>query len=365
MTKRILIGFGEIMGRLCPQGVNRFVQAMPGSIEASFAGAEANVLVSNAMLGGLSRYVTALPKHDIAECCLRSLKRFNVDVSYVLRSDQGRLGLYFVERGANQRPSVVVYDREGSSVSLTNPDAYPWDDILDGAGWLHLSGITPALSCLAAAATIVAAMKARAAGCTVSCDLNFRKNLWRWDSSYSPKELAGKTMRRVLPHVDVVIANEADASDVLGIHAGAEDVEAGVLNTDKYPDVAREIINQFPGVSQVAITLRESISASHNNWGAMLYDKQTDQAHFAPVDNGAYKPYEIRNIVDRVGGGDSFAGGLIFALMDEDLKTPESAIRFAVASSCLAHSIEGDFNLSSRKEVEALMHGSGSGRVRR
>jgi 2-dehydro-3-deoxygluconokinase len=315
------------------------------------------------MLGGESAFVTALPKHAIADGCVRTLKSVGVDTQHILRTDDGRLGLYFVETGANQRPSNVVYDRTGSAVSLTPPEAYDWDAVFADAGWLHISGITPSLSRCAADASLTAVKKAKRSGVTVSCDLNFRKKLWKWDERLAPRELAEKTMRNLLPFVDVVIGNEGDAEDVLGIHAGASDVEAGQLAIDKYPDVARQIAAQFPNVGKVAITLRESISASHNNWGAILYDSGRGEAVFAPMKEGQYCPYEIRNIVDRVGGGDSFAAGLIFALSSGGYEADSDAIAFAVAASCLAHSIKGDFNLSSRVEVEALMRGSGSGRV--
>jgi 2-dehydro-3-deoxygluconokinase len=273
------------------------------------------------------------------------------------------LGLYFLETGANQRPSQVVYDRSGSSVSLAGPGCYDWPAALDGAAWFHVTGITPSISREAAESTLAAARAAKAAGLTVSCDLNFRKKLWRWDDSVSPKELAERTMRQVLPNVDLVVANEEDCAAVLGIHAAETDVEAGRLQIASYPDVARQLVAQFPNVAKVGITLRESISASHNNWGAMLYCAGEDQAYFAPMQDGAYRPYEIRNIVDRVGGGDSFAAGMIFALTTPELNAPQTAVRFATAASCLAHSVVGDFNYSNRAEVAALMGGSGSGRV--
>ena len=360
-----VVAFGEVMGRVAPEGFQRFRQAMPGKLDITFAGAEANVAVSICLLGGEAALVTALPKHPIADACVDSIRARGVDVSGVSRVDEGRLGLYFLETGANQRPSVVVYDRDHSSVSLTPGDKYDWDKAFAGASWFHVSGITPALSALAAEATLLAAKKAKSLGVTVSCDLNFRKKLWRWEPGAKPAQLAEKTMRRLLPFVDVVIANEEDASDVLGIKAGGTDVESGKLDIARYPEVAAKIAGQFPNVSKVAITLRESVSASHNNWGAMLYDAQTKAASFAPTRDGQYQPYQIRNIVDRVGGGDSFAAGLIFALNDPALGAPDKAVAFAVAASCLAHSCLGDFNYASRAEVEALMGGSGSGRVSR
>jgi len=286
-----------------------------------------------------------------------------VDTQHILRTDAGRLGLYFVETGANQRPSRVIYDRAYSSVSQADVNQYPWEAIFEEKTWFHTTGITPSLSKTAADATLSAVQKAKSAHLKISCDLNFRKKLWRWDDSLKPRELAEKTMRTVLPFIDVVIANEEDAADVLGIRAEDTDVHSGKLAIDKYPQVAREIVNQFSNVSTVAITLRESISASHNNWGAMLYDAKSDQAFFAPVRNGGYTSYQIRNIVDRVGGGDAFGAGLIFALQTPELCAPENAVAFATAASCLAQSILGDFNYSSREEVEALMKGSISGRV--
>ena len=351
------------MGRLCPFGFKRFRQTLPGDINLTFAGAEANVAASISMLGGKARFVTALPKHDVTEACLSNLRGLGVDADSIVLTDEGRLGLYWVEAGANQRPSRVIYDRDYSSVSMTSADAYDWETITEGAGWLHTTGITPALSEQSAVATLEAVKQAKDAGLTVSCDLNFRKKLWRWQPGTSANDLAQQTIRGILPFVDVVIANEEDASDVLGIHAENTDVHSGKIDAAKYTQVAEEIVRQFPNVKKVAITLRESISASHNNWGAMLYDAESQQSVFSPDHNGEYQPFEIRNIVDRVGGGDSFGAGLIFALNTAELSEPGAAIDFAVASSCLAHSIYGDYNYSTREEVEALLNSGGSGRV--
>lgn len=334
------------------------------NLEVTYAGAEASVAASICNFGGKARYITALPKHALAEATMDSIRAVGIDTDYILRTDEGRLGLYFLETGANQRPSNVIYDRADSAVSITPPSAYDWEHIFKDAQWLHLSGITPALSKTAAEATLVAAQKAKESGASVSIDLNFRGKLWNWDSNYSTKELAQKTMRKILPFIDVVVGNEEDCHDVLGIQAGATDVHSGTLDTSRYPGVARQVVQQFPNVRKVAITLRESLSASHNNWGAMLYDAATDAPSFAPLDeNGNYKPYQIKNIVDRVGGGDSFAGGLIFALITSELKEPQTAVNYAVAASCLKHSIKGDFNYSTRAEVERLMGGNASGRV--
>ena len=358
-----VVTFGEIMARLAPPGFLRFRQVMPGTLDLTFGGAEATVAASVTQLGGEAAYVTALPKNAIGDACVANLRAIGVDTRHVLRTDKGRMGIYFMETGANQRPGNVIYDREGASVAITPADAYPWKTILDGAGWFHVSGITPALSRTAAEAVLAAVRTAKASGVTVSCDLNFRRKLWKWESGTDPRELAERTMRGILPFVDVVIGNEEDAAEVLGIHASDTDVHAGKVAFDRYPDVARAVVAQFPSVSRVAITLRESVSASHNNWGAMLYCAADDSASFAPMRGGAYQPYAITHIVDRVGGGDAFAAGLIFALMTPELADPPKAVGFAVASSCLAHSIQGDFNYTSRAEVEALAGGSGSGRV--
>ncbi len=361
-----IITFGEIMGRIAPDGNLRFAQSMPGKLTMTFAGAEANVAVSVAMLGGDSSYITVLPKHAVADACVASVRALGVDTSRILRSDVGRLGIYYLETGANQRASNVIYDRSGSSISVTKPEQYDWNRLLDDGGWLHLTGITPSLSREAAQATKDAAEIARKRGLTVSFDLNFRKKLWGWDPPLKARELAERTMREILSSVDVVIANESDCADVLGIRAEHSDTENGMLDASRYPAVAEEVSRQFPQLKYIAITLRESISATHNNWGGILYDVNRRKPFFAPLDAaGNYSPYEIRSIVDRVGAGDSFGAALIFALTTAGLNDPETAIRFAAASSCLAHSIPGDFNYVTRSEVESLMAGNASGRVQR
>lgn len=361
--KNTVVTFGEVMGRLAPTGGKRLIQCLPGQLDVTFAGAEANVAVSLAQLGISARFVSAVPRNDVADGCIQMLQGLGVDTRFVVRSDVGRMGLYFVEGGANQRPSRVVYDRDHSSISMTSPEKYAWSDILRDACWFHISGITPAVSRTAAEATLASVQTARESGVTVSCDLNFRKKLWRWEPSSKPRELAQKTMREILPLVDVVVANEEDAADVLDIRAGTTDVDSGELEIERYPDVAHQIKGQFPNITHVGITLRESFSASHNNWGAMLFDASTNETYFAPMRGGEYEPYEIRNIVDRVGAGDAFSAGLICALISDDMNEPADALRFAVAASCLAHSIPGDFNLVRRDEIEALVRGAGSGRV--
>ncbi|MFR9581469.1 MAG: sugar kinase [Rikenellaceae bacterium] len=359
-----VITFGEIMGRLTPDNFLRFKQTMPGKLNLTFAGAEANVAASVAMLGGDATFVTSLPDNDITDACLTTLRGLKVNVDYVNKVNKGRLGLYFVEKGANQRPSRVIYDREYSSVSMIEGSAYDWKKIFEGASWFHFTGITPSLSQIATDAALEAAKEAKAMGLTVSCDLNFRKKLWQWSEGETPTALAKRVMSEILPYVDVVIANEEDASDVLGIEAEGSDVMSGEIDAAKYQGVAEKIVAQFPNVKMVAITLRESISATHNDWSAMLYDATTKLAHFAPLDaEGNYTTYKIKNIVDRVGGGDSFGAGLVFAMNSDNFAEPSVAIRFAVASSCLCHSIDGDFNYVSCDEVASLMGGSASGRV--
>lgn len=361
---KVVVTFGEIMARLASPHNLRLRQARV--LDVTYAGSEASVAASICNFGGKARYVTALPKHTLAEATMDSVRSVGVDTSYVLRTDEGRLGVYFLETGANQRPSNVIYDRANSAVSITPASAYDWDNIFKDAQWLHLSGITPALTENAANATLEAAKKAKAAGVTVSIDLNFRNKLWKWHPEKKGKELAQATMKKILPFIDVVVGNEEDCHDVLGIRAGETDVHSGSLDTARYADVARQVVQMFPNVSKVAITLRESLSATHNNWGAMLFDAKLDQPFYAPLDSdGNYQSYEIKNIVDRVGGGDSFAGGLIFALTTPELSDAKTAVKYAVAASCLKHSIKGDFNYSTRAEVEKLMGGAASGRVNR
>lgn len=358
-----VVTFGEIMGRLEPEGVLRLRQALPGRLTMSFAGTEANVAASLAMLGVEASFVTALPKHAVADALVDRLRGLGIDTRHILRRDEGRLGLFYTEAGANQRPAVVVYDRDGAAVAITPPAAYDWDRILDGAAWFHITGVTPSISRNAADVALAAVKAAWAKGLRVSCDLNFRAKLWRWDPPTPPRELAGRVMRGILAYADTVVGNEEDASDVLGIRAKDTDVASGRLAAERYVEVAETIARQIPSVKRVAFTLRESLSASWNRWGAMLYDVAGGKAFFAPLDGGRYQPYEIRNIVDRVGAGDSFAAALIFAELTPELRAPETAVAFAAAASCLCHSIQGDFNYSSRPEIEALMKGSGSGRV--
>lgn len=362
----MFLGFGEIMARICPPERLRWRQTLPGKVEVTWGGGEANVCASLALLGQSARFLTALPPQPIAEALVGTLRGLGVDTSHILWRKEGRLGLYFVEAGANQRGSTVHYDRQYSAVSLAGPDEYDFDAALEGIRYVHLTGITPAISESAYRATLAMAQRARQIGVRVSCDLNFRKKLWTWRPGTSAKSLARECMTALLEHVDLVIANEEDASDVLGIHAAATDVSHGRINAQAYEHVAREVVRQFPRVQHVAITLRESLSADHNRWGALLFETAADRAWLAPLGpDGQYQPYDMRDIVDRVGAGDSFAAGLLYGLTAPDLGTPELALQFAVAASCLKHSIQGDFNYSSREEVLALMKGNASGRVQR
>jgi 2-dehydro-3-deoxygluconokinase len=361
-----VVTFGEIMGRLEPEGFLRLRQSLPGVLKVSFAGAEANVAASIAYMGGEAAFVTALPDNRIADACQSSLRAMGVNTRFIARSAQGRLGLYFVETGANQRPSNVLYDRDNSTISLTTAEAYDWQSIFANAGWFHVTGITPALSAVAADVTLAAVKLAKERKIPVSCDLNFRKKLWRWEKDVPPQKLAEMTMRKILPYVDLLIANEEDTADMLSIRAGQTEAGAGFIDIDRYPQAAREVVKQFPNIGMVAVTLRESLSASHNNWGGMLFEAAKGKAYFAPLVDGKYQPYQIANIVDRIGAGDSFAAALIYAINDPSLRGDLAAVAaFAVAASCLCHSIKGDFNYSSREDIIALMRGKASGRVNR
>jgi len=361
-----VVTFGEVMLRLAPEEFLRLRQVMPGRLESTFGGGELNVAISIAHQGGRAAFLTATPDNLLTDAMEQEVRKLNVDTDLIVRTPHGRFGIYFVETGANQRSGTVTYDREGSSIALQPASGYDWEKAFSGANWLHITGITPAISAVAAEAAAEAVQNAKQRGLTVSCDLNFRKKLWNWKPGVSTVDLARETMQGLMPYIDVVVANEEDADLSLGIRASQTDVDAGELNVGSYHQVARKIVSRFSNVRTVAITLRESISASHNNWGALLYDAETDVVHVAPVDaGGRYRPYEICNIVDRVGGGDSFSGALTFALNTEELSHPEIALKYATAAGCLKHSIKGDFSYATRPEIEALMQGSGSGRVQR
>ena len=334
--------FGELMLRLAPEGYTRFVQA--DSFGATYGGGEANVAVSLANFGTDARYITKLPANEIGQAAVNSLRRYGVDTTGIVRGGP-RVGIYFLEKGASQRPSKVVYDRAGSSIALADAADFDWKKLLEGATWFHFTGITPALGDNVAKITLEAVRTAKKMGLTVSCDLNYRKNLWS-------RQKASEVMAQLMPYVDVCIANEEDAGDVFDIHADATDITGGKLSHEGYISVARKLTERF-GFSKVAITLRESISASDNNWAAMLYSG--GEAVFS-------KKYPV-HIVDRVGGGDSFGAGLIYGVQSG--MSDKDALEFAVAASCLKHTIEGDYNQVTVDEVKKLAGGDGSGRVQR
>lgn len=337
-----IVTFGEIMLRLAPQGYLRLFQN--DTLEATFGGGEANVAVSLANFGLDVAYVTKLPENDIGQAAVNSLRYFGVDTKRIVRGG-GRVGIYFLEKGASQRPSKVIYDRAYSAIATAKVEDFDWDAIFTGATWFHFTGITPALGRNVADICLEACRKAKDKGITISCDLNFRKNLWT-------SEEAGRTMGMLMPYVDICIANEEDAEKVFGIKAADSDISGGKLSHEGYKAVAKELADRF-GCKYAAITLRGSISASDNNWAAMLYDGS--DYYFS-------KSYAI-HIVDRVGGGDSFGAGLIYGLATN--MSARDSLEYAVAASCLKHSVEGDFNRVSVAEVKALMGGDGSGRVQR
>ncbi|MBE6960248.1 MAG: sugar kinase [Ruminococcaceae bacterium] len=339
--KRI-ITFGEIMLRLNPEGALRFVQA--DKFEASYAGGEANVAVSLANYGMDAAFVSKVPAHAIGQCAVNALRHYGVDTKHMVRGGD-RLGAYYVEKGASQRPSKVIYDRAYSAIALAEPSDFDWDAIFEGADWFHWTGITPALGGNLPQICLEACKAAKARGVKISCDLNYRNKLWS-------REKACEVMSQLVPYVDVLIANEEDAKDVFGIEAANTDINSGKLDHKGYISVAEQITQRF-GCSSVAITLRSSISADDNDWAAMLY--QNGEAYFSPS-------YRI-HIVDRVGGGDSFGGGLIYSQLVG--KDPQQSINFAVAASCLKHTICHDFNLVTVDEVESLAKGNASGRVQR
>ena len=337
-----VVCFGEIMLRLAPVGYQRFEQTP--SFEAVYGGGEANVSVSLANYGEEAIFVTKVPENPIGQAAVNEMRRYGVDTRYMIRGGE-RLGIYFCEKGASQRPSKVVYDRAHSSISGAKQEDFDWKTIFAGAEWFHFTGITPALGDNVAECVLEACKAAKEAGLTISCDLNFRKNLWT-------SEKAGKVMAQFMPYVNVCIANEEDAEKVFGIKADNTDITGGKLSHEGYKDVAKKLKERF-GFKAVAITLRGSISASDNNWAAMLY--KDDEFYFS-------RNYTI-HIIDRVGGGDSFGGGLIYALLNN--YSNADALEFAVAASCLKHTIEGDHNHVTVSEVKALAGGDASGRVQR
>ncbi len=339
-----IITFGELMLRLQPYNYERFVQC--DHVQFSFGGGEANVAVSLANYGMDAAFVTKLPAHSIGQAAVNSLRRYGVDTSLIVRGGE-RVGIYFNEKGASQRGSVCIYDRAGSAIQKASAEDFDWNNIFDGADWFHFTGITPALGDNVAEICRQACIAAKERGIKISCDLNYRGKLWT-------REHARKVMTELCQYVDICIANEEDAKDVFGIEADATDIYGGVIDRDGYKSVAKQLAESF-GFEMVAITLRESRSASDNGWSAMLYNVSKDEYCFS-------KKYDL-HIVDRVGGGDSFGGGLIYSLLNG--KDTQSAVEFAVAASALKHSVEGDYNMVTVAEVEKLADGDGSGRIQR
>jgi 2-dehydro-3-deoxygluconokinase len=341
-----VVTFGEIMLRLATPGFERFSQVK--QFNATFGGGEANVAVSLANYGLNADFVTRLPKNDLAQSCLMDLRKYNVGTGNIIYGGD-RLGIYFLETGAVARPSKVVYDRANSAMAGIEPGMVDWDKVFEGVSWFHWTGITPAISEGAALACKEAIAAANRKGITVSTDLNFRKNLWKW----------GKTASEVMPELvagcDVILGNEEDAEKVFGIHPKGADVTSGHVEAAAYESVCRQMMEKFPRAKKVIVTLRGSVNANHNTWSGVLFDGQ--KLYQAPT-------YNITHIVDRVGGGDSFMGGLIFGLIQYK-GDDQRALNFAVAASCLKHTISGDYNLATVSEVETLMGGDGSGRVSR
>ena len=337
-----IICFGEIMGRFNPPGYGRFVQSE--IFELSYGGGEANVAVSLALFGHNASYVTKLPKNELGQSAVNSLRRYGVDTSYIVRGGE-RIGLYFLEKGVSQRPSKVIYDRKHSAIADAAPNDFNWKEIFSGADWFHFTGITPALSDDCAEICLEACKEAKSRNVTISCDINYRKNLWSRDK-------AKEVMSRLMEYADICIGNEEDAADVFGIAAEDSDVAGGKINHEKYIDVARRLHKQF-SLKKVAVTLRSSISASDNKWAAMLFDGE----------NAVFSAEYLIHIADRVGGGDAFGAGLIHSLLTGE--SDKEAVEFATAASCLKHSIEHDFNLSTLDEVKNLLASGGSGRIQR
>lgn len=337
-----VLSFGEILLRLSAPGYTKLFQK--DSLDATFCGGEANVAVSLSIFGLDSQFLTKLPRGDVGTAALNSMRYFGVDTSKVVYGN-GRMGLYYLEKGASQRPSKVIYDRAYSAIALAERSDFDWDKIFVDVDWFHWTGITPALSDNLVEICMDACKAAKAKGITVSCDLNYRGSLWS-------AERAKSVMTKLMPYVDVCIGNEEDADKVLGIKSSETDVETGKLNKSGYQQVAEQICDTY-GCNKVAITLRESYSASRNGWSAMIYDVEKKQACFS-------KTYDIQ-IVDRVGGGDSFTAGMIYSMIAG--KNSQDAVEFATAASCLKHTIEGDYNRTTVEDVEKLLKSGGSGRV--
>lgn len=340
-----VVTFGEIMLRLATPGFARFQQAMPGTLNASFAGAEASIAASLAYLGIDAAFVTALPKNAIADACIADLRSLGVETKHILHTHEGRLGTYFLEHGANQRGGNVIYDREGSAVAITPASAYDWDAIFSGCEWFVISGITPAISRNAAEVALVAVQEAARRQIKIVCDMNYRTKLWQWEPPITARDLATRTMKSLLPFVQIFVGGISDATAMIGIE-----------QNDDLHTLAKQIITQFPNLTHSAFTLRDGSTSAAQCFSGALYEAATDTLHTAPR-------YTITQIIDRLGAGDAFTAGLIFSFL-QHFTLPDT-IAFATAAGCLAHSIEGDYNYSTRAEIETLMQGDSGGRVSR
>lgn len=345
------VTFGEIMLRLSTPGFRRYVQAMPGSLDVHFGGAEASVAGLLAYWGHRASYITALPDNPIGHACLANLRALGVDTDSIVRTADGRMGMYFVEHGVNQRGGNVIYDRADSAFAIAASECYDWDYSLTGADWLVVSGISPAVSRVAAEVTWAALDKACELDVSVACDVNYRSKLWRWDSNRSPRQLASDTMREMVRRVDLLICGRGDAIDILGLACDLSD-----------QDLPSALAECFPNLKRIAITRRQSQSSNDQSFGASLFDVASGTLHHAPLNEPFYR---IADVVDRIGTGDAFLGGLLHALETSELSSPETAIAWATATACLAHSIEGDFSFIETDEVQALLDARGIGRISR
>ena len=355
LQKPCIAGFGEIMLRLMPPGGRRLVQTLPGTLEATFGGSEVNCCAALALLGARTEFLTRLPEQPVAQAALMQLRGLGVGVDRVIFDERGRLGVYYVESGAAQRGGQVIYDRENSAIALAGPERYDFARLLEGVDWLHVSGITPALSEAAYRSTRALVEAAAERRITISCDLNFRRRLWRWRPEVEPRELARTCLTPLVAACSLIVASAANVEEVFGCGAAADPL-----------GTARELSRKFPGVDRIAMTLRQCRSADEHDWGAMLYDCRSGRAYFAPTDEaGRYAPYRIGRIVDAFGGGDAFAAGLIYALSSGEFPEPERALAFAAAAGCLKLGVWSDYNYVTREEVLALMGGDAAGRLQR
>lgn len=362
-NKKSIVCFGEVMLRLTAPAGNRLEQAVPGALQATFGGSEANVAVSLARLGTPVTYVTALPNNPMVDAFANQLRGLGVEV-HVCRMDDCRLGIYYVEQGSNLRGAAVYYDRDWSGVSQADFEIYPFEKHLENASGFHISGITPALSKSAYETTLRAAKLARQMGVFVSCDLNFRSKLWRWKDGLEPRLLARECMEDIVKHVDLLVGNESDFKDCLGVDMKASNPELGELHVEDYRNVVMQVAQSHPNLKYISSSLRQSVSADVNSWGGMLYDCAEGCSYFAPMKGDTFNPYELTDIVDRFGAGDSFVGALLHALIGKKLSR-QDALAFAVCASAFKHTISGDFNYISHDEVARLLQQGSAGRVLR